>query len=74
MLIAESPLDRAIKAITIPDAWHRLGLLRIPKKSCCVPWRDDKHPSLSIFDDGRRFMDHGTGEGGNVVTFVSIFH
>jgi DNA primase len=72
MLTAESPLDRAIKAITISEAWRRLNLSGEPNKSCCVPWRDDMHPSLSIYDNDRMFKDHGTGENGNVVKFVSL--
>jgi hypothetical protein len=71
MLITESPLEKAIEAITIVDAWFRLGLPGTPKKSCCVPWRDDKHPSLSIFDNDRMFKDHARDETGNVVKFVS---
>ena len=72
MLTAESPLDRAMNAISISEAWRRMSLLGEPNKSCCVPWRDDRNPSLSIYDDDRMFKDHGTGESGNVVKFVSL--
>lgn len=72
MLIADSPLERAIKAITIQMAWKRLGLSGEMKRLCCVPWRDDRNPSLSIYDDDRMFKDHGTGDTGGVVKFVSL--
>lgn len=31
------------------------------------PWRDDKHPSLSVTPDGRAWFDHSTGEKGSVI-------
>ena len=35
------------------------------------PYREDHHPSLSIYD-GRRFLDHSSGERGGVVEFVAL--
>ncbi len=72
MIDLDSPLHKAIEAINIPEAWHRLGLEGSPGKSCKVPWRDDKKPSLSVYDNDRLFKDFSTGEGGNVVKFISL--
>jgi hypothetical protein len=64
----DSPLKRAIKILTIPVLWERLGLPGHVSGNCCVksPLRDDdRTPSFSIYSDGRRWKDHGTGEGGD---------
>jgi hypothetical protein len=63
-----SPLRRAIDVLTIPILWQRLGLSGRVSGNCCVrsPLRDDDHsPSFSIYADGRRWKDHGTGLGGD---------
>ena len=31
------------------------------------PWRDDKHPSLSVTADGRAWYDHSTKEHGSII-------
>lgn len=54
----------------VPDLWNALGLPGDPKPSCRSPFREDRSPSFSIHDDGRRWTDHGTGEGGDVIDFV----
>lgn len=56
----------------IPDAWRDLGLEGEPLASCKSPFRDDSTPSFSIYDDGRKFKDHGTGESGDVFEFVKL--
>jgi hypothetical protein len=64
----DSPLKRAIEVLTIPILWERLGLRGHVTENCRVrsPLRDDdRHPSFSIYADGRRWKDHGTGEGGD---------
>lgn len=33
--------------------------------------RHDQNPSFSIFANGRRWYDHGTGEGGDIVRFIA---
>lgn len=57
--------------LTIPEAWHMLGLPGEPGP--CVPscFREDRHPSLSIYEEGRRWKDHATGAGGDVVDFIA---
>jgi len=68
--VSPSPLAQAKEKIDINTLWLALGLPGEPKKSCCSPFRDDHHPSFSISEDGRYFFDHGTGEGGDVITFI----
>jgi hypothetical protein len=34
------------------------------------PWRDDKHPSLSVTRDGRAWYDHSTGEKGSIIDLI----
>ena len=38
--------------------------------SCSSPFREDHHSSFSIFDEGHKWMDHGTDESGDVFDFV----
>jgi hypothetical protein len=63
-------LDAAKARVTIADAWHALGLPGEPRRTCCSPFREDRHPSFSIFADGRGWKDFATGEAGDVVSFV----
>ena len=43
-----------------------------PGKSCLSPFRKDRHPSFSIFGDGRLWKDFATGEHGDAVDFIAI--
>jgi hypothetical protein len=66
-------LDTAKERLSVMDAWRLLRLAGQPKVGANhSPFREDKSPSLSIFKDGRRWKDHGTGEGGSVVDFVAV--
>jgi hypothetical protein len=56
----------------IPDAWRDLGLEGDPRANCKSPWRDEKEPSFSIYDDGRKFKDHGADQQGDVFEFVKL--
>jgi hypothetical protein len=67
-----SPLIAAKEMITIDDAWSRLGLQGSPSKSCKAPHREDRSASFSVFDGGRAFNDFATGDGGDVVSFISL--
>ena len=58
--------------LTIPDVWRVLQLPGEPGKSCAAPTRADKKPSFSVFDEGRRFRDHATGDGGTVIDFIQL--
>jgi hypothetical protein len=57
--------------LTIPEVWNMLGLPGEPGR--CVPscLREDRHASLSIYDEGRRWKDHATAAGGDVVDFIA---
>lgn len=55
----------------IPQAWRDLGLAGEPAKTCRSPLREDKSPSFSVFDDGRRFHDFATGDRGDVIDLVA---
>ena len=63
-------LDAAKARVSIFDAWRALGLPGEPRRTCCSPFREDRHPSFSIFADGRGWNDFATGEKGDVVSFV----
>ena len=42
-----------------------------PAKTCRSPFREDSKPSFSIFDNGRRWRDFGTGEHGDGIDFLA---
>ncbi|MEY3775277.1 MAG: zinc finger protein [Verrucomicrobiota bacterium] len=63
-------LDTAKARVGISVAWLALCLPGEPRRSCCSPFRDDRHPSFSISPDDRLWHDHATGEGGDVVSFI----
>ena len=56
----------------ITDAWRDLGFEGEPTRSCRCPWREDRKPSFSVFDDGRLFKDFSTDEAGDVFAFVML--
>ena len=57
-------------AYTIADAWQMLSLPGEPKPSCKSPFRNERTPSFSIFNNGLSWKDHTTGEGGDVIEFI----
>ena len=58
--------------LPIPEAWRLLGLPGEPGRCVASPFRADRHPSFSIFDDGRRFKDHsGASPAGDVLDFIA---
>ena len=63
-------LDAAKARVSITDAWRALGLTGEPRRYCCSPFREDRHPSFSISACGRLWKDFATNEGGDVVSFV----
>lgn len=38
---------------------------------CRAPWREDKHPSLSVTLDGKGWQDHSDGTHGNLIDLVA---
>jgi hypothetical protein len=51
-------------AATLFPSWR-------PGKTCRSPFREDRRPSFSVFDEGRRYRDFGTGEHGDAVDFLA---
>ena len=67
-----SSLTLAKDRLTITEAWSRCGLPGQPKMGMNQsPFRKDSNPSFSIFAEGKRWKDFGTGESGSVVDFVA---
>ena len=68
----ESPdiFEQAKKTYRIEDIWSAFDLPGQPGKSCKSPFRKDNHPSFSVYDEGRRWKDHATSDGGDVIEFV----
>jgi hypothetical protein len=65
----------AIKvAYRIPAAWRDLSLPGQPGKCVPSPLRADHKPSFSVFEDGTRWKDHATGDGGDVFDFIAQAH
>ncbi len=57
--------------LRIPEVWDRFGLPGQPSISCSSPFRPDKSPSFSVYDEGRKWKDHGTDDGGDVIDFLA---
>lgn len=56
---------------TISALWRQFKLRGEPGLHCRSPFREDKHPSFSIYDQGRRAKDFGTGETFDGPAFVA---
>lgn len=64
-------LSRLKDDFTVVHAWEKLELPGTPAPRGKSPFRPDKHPSFTIYDSGRRWKDHATGEGGDVIDFIA---
>jgi len=64
-------LETLKERVRIPEVWQRLGLPGTPGKSCRSPFRAEKSPSFSVYDEGRKWKDFSTNEGGDVIDFVA---
>jgi hypothetical protein len=62
----------ARERFTIADLWSTFGFEGTPRPSCRSPFREDRSASFSIFDSGRAWHDHATGEGGDCVEFIRV--
>ena len=65
-----SPLEAALERLTIADVAAQLFPGWKAGKSCKSPFREDRHASFSVFDEGRKWKDHATDEHGDLVDFV----
>ena len=54
----------------IEDAWKALNLPGEPGRICKSPLREDRNPSFTIYDEGHRWKDWGTDDGGDVIDFI----
>ena len=69
-----TPLEAALEKLSIADVWRLCGVEGEPPgrdKAVRSPFRDDKNPSFSIYDNGKRWKDHGTGEHGDAADFLA---
>ena len=62
-------LSEAKHRLSIPQLWTHFQLPGKAMKSCRCPWRPDHHPSFSVFHNGTKWKDHGTGEAGDALDF-----
>ena len=65
-------ISDAKERVSIPYLWSLYGYEGNPLKSCKSPFRDESNSSFSVFADGTAWKDHGTGEGGDSVTFIQM--
>jgi len=64
-------LSQAKDRLTIPVMAGMLFPSWRPGKTCRSPFREDRRPSFSVFDEGRRWQDFGTGEHGDAIDFLA---
>ena len=63
-------IDEAKAKLDIPTVAARCFPNWKPALSCHSPWREDRNPSFSVFDQGRKWKDHSTGDHGDAVDFL----
>jgi hypothetical protein len=64
-------IEEAKARFTIPVLWRLFNLRGDPGSPCRSPFREDRSPSFSVFDDGRRWIDHATAERGDAIDFLA---
>ena len=64
-------IQEAKARLDIPAVAARLLPNWKPQTSCHSPWREDKNPSFSVYDDGQKWKDLATGEHGDAVDFLA---
>lgn len=64
-------LAQAKDRLTVTDVGAMLYPDWRPGKTCRSPFREDRKPSFSVFDNGRRWRDFGTGEHGDAIDFMA---
>jgi hypothetical protein len=62
-------LKRAIDALPIDKLWSYFDYPPRKGNPVCSPFRDDHSPSFSVYDEGRRWKDHGNGDHGDSYDF-----
>jgi hypothetical protein len=69
-LLGRAEIESAKERLRIPELWNLLGCQGEPGMSCKAPYREDRKPSFSVYRDGLRWKDFGTGEGGDAIDFL----
>lgn len=64
-------IEEAKAKLDIPAVAARCFPNWKPALSCHSPWREDRNPSFSVYDEGRKWKDHSTGDHGDAVDFLS---
>jgi hypothetical protein len=64
-------IDEAKAKLDIPAVAARCFPNWKPALSCHSPWREDRNPSFSVYDQGRKWKDHATGDHGDAVDFLA---
>ena len=64
-------LAQVKERLTIPALAAMLYPGWRPGRSCRAPWRHDRKPSFSVFAEGRRYRDFGTGDHGDAIDFLA---
>jgi len=72
MSVTTPTLEELKELFSIDDAYRLLGLEGESKKSRRCPNHDDRNPSFSIFDHGKRFKCFGCGIQGDGVDLVAV--
>ena len=71
----EEKIQEALAALSITQLWEQEGMPGKPGKSCCSPFREDRHPSCSVYwneAQGKEcWTDYATGEGGDAIAFYA---
>jgi hypothetical protein len=65
----DSLLGRAIDALSIDELWAHFNYPPRNGNPVSSPFRDDRSPSFSVYDEGRRWKDHGNGDRGDSFDF-----
>jgi hypothetical protein len=74
-VISRARIDAAKQSgPTIPQLYRGLKGRDKPQCLCRSPFREDKHPSFSIYDGGRKAKDHATGEVYDAPAFLAKAH
>lgn len=63
-------IEEAKGKITVADIAREIFPGWKPSKSCRRPWGTDRHASFSVYDGGRKWKDHATGEAGDALDFL----
>lgn len=61
-----------IDTVPVEEIFYRHGV-HVKAGKCCCPFHADDTPSLSVYDNGRKWHCFGCGQGGNVIDAEMLF-